>query len=195
MVEHMSVRTEAWKSQGSPQLKVLVQQVEHNGRRWVQHIIQADDGPVGAVDVPTSEGKSLLVEHFLPVTGETLLEFPRGCGYEPNLALSRDEPGCSDGVRESREETGLSPATATVLGYIWADSGLLGNRVVAIETESDQPDETLDGEIDSQHWLTHGELTATMLSEKVCDGITLSTYALWRAHRRVDSRVGADVDQ
>ncbi|MGN5734304.1 NUDIX hydrolase [Arthrobacter psychrochitiniphilus] len=187
MVDHQSQRTEVWASAGKPKIQVLTQKVQHNGRHWLQHIVQADEGTVGAVALTRFEEKFLLVEHFRPVTGQTLLEFPRGFGNDPHPALGMDEQACADGVRELREETGITHERATVLGYIWADSGLLGNRIaiVVIQAAADHPDSPLDGEIDSQHWLTEAELAAAITSGRVCDGITLAAYALWcaKVHR------------
>lgn len=183
MPESKPQREEVWSSHGTPELKVLTQNVDHNGRQWLQHIVQADGGNTGVVVVATLGGKFLMVEHYRPVTGTTLLEFPRGFGAPPDPRLSAEEQSCANGSRELAEETGIVSLSARFLGHVWADSGLLGNRiaVVAVEAATQDSTQAVDGETDSHHWLSAKELTAEINTGRMCDGISLAAYSLWCA--------------
>lgn len=183
MPEPEHQRTEVWSSHGTPELKVLTQNVDHNGRQWLQHIVQADGGNAGVVVVATLGGKFLMVEHYRPVIGTTLLEFPRGFGAPPDPRLSAEDQGCANGSRELAEETGITSLSTRFLGHVWADSGLLGNRiaVVAVEAATQEPTHAVDGEIDAHRWLSAMQLMAEINAGRMCDGISLAAYALWCA--------------
>ncbi|WP_218713936.1 NUDIX hydrolase [Arthrobacter sp. BF1] len=176
-------RTEVYAWAGPPRISVSTQSVEHQGRRWVQHRVDADEGGIGVVVVATFAGKHLIVEHFRPVTGSTLTEFPRGFGTQPPEGRTPQQHACNDGIRELLEETGLQAETAEFLGYVWPDSGILGSKVavVAIAAQSQEPVQSNDGEIDRFRWATKEELARAIVTGEIADGITLAAYALWCA--------------
>jgi 8-oxo-dGTP pyrophosphatase MutT (NUDIX family) len=176
-------RTEVYAWAGPPRISVSTQAVEHHGRRWVQHRVDADEGGIGAVAVATFAGKHLVVEHFRPVTGSTLTEFPRGFGTRPGEGRTFEQQACLDGVRELLEETGIQAEHAEFLGYVWPDSGILGSKVavVAIAAESEDPVQSNDGEIDRFRWASKEEMARAIVTGEISDGITLAAYALWSA--------------
>lgn len=172
---------------GPPRICVSTLSVSHNGNQWLQHKVEADEGGIGAVVVATFAGKHLVVEHFRPVTGRTLTEFPRGFGATPLLDVPPECHACETGARELMEETGIAAARTDFLGYIWPDSGLLGNKVavVSIVAESLEAVGSVDGETDGFFWITQDELAAAIRAGDISDGITLAAYAMWRAAEAV----------
>jgi len=168
---------------GPPRITVSTKSVVHNGKQWMQHVVEGDEGGVGVVAVATHNGRHLLVEHFRPATNETLTEFPRGFGMAPSPGSTPEQQACIDAKRELLEETGIVANSAAFLGYIWPDSGILGNKVavVGIEAKSEHPSSGTDGEIDGCQWATHQNVRMGIRTGRISDGITLAAYSLWCA--------------
>ena len=149
---------------GPPRICVSTQPVSHNGNQWLQHKVEADEGGIGAVVVATFAGKHLVVEHFRPVTGRTLTEFPRGFGATPLIDASPECHACETGARELMEETGIAASTTA---------------------ESLEAVGSVDGETDGFFWITQDELAAAIRAGSISDGITLAAYAMWQVAEAV----------
>lgn len=171
----------AWA--GPPSIRVTTQSVKHNGKQWLQHKVEADEGGIGAVAVATFAGKHLVVDHFRPAIGRTLTEFPRGFGGAPAIETTPEQQVCVTGARELLEETGIAASTTEFLGYIWPDSGILGSKVavIAVAAQSAEAVGVHDGETDGHRWISQKELEGAIRAGEISDGITLAAYALWQA--------------
>lgn len=182
MNEHTE-RTTVYSWPGPPRITVATQPVHRNGSQWLQHIVEGGEGGFGVVAVVTHDGKYLVVNHYRPVTGTSLVEFPRGFGRAPRHGLTVEQQACEDAEREVLEETGITTQNATFLGFIWPDSGLLGTKVavVHVQAASHTPRAEQDGEIEQARWITKAELAQAIKDVGVCDGITLAAYAVWTA--------------
>lgn len=180
---NLGVREEVYVWAGPPRISVSAEWIEYNGHKWLQHIVEGTEGGHGVVAVAEFAGKLLLVEHYRPATGTNLLEFPRGFGGAPPSGRTVQEHARAEGSRELVEETGMASSKSRFMGFIWPDSGILGNKVavVSLIADSDREVQAKDGEIDDLRWVTPAELRGLIASGQVCDGITLAAYALWSA--------------
>lgn len=119
----------------------------------------------------------LLLRHWRPAVGETLLEMPRG-GVEPG---ERAEDAAR---RELLEETGLRPTEGTLvrLGSLRPDSGILSTRVEAFLAEvgpDAEPQLRDEGEgILECRFVGPREIDALIASGELTDGFTLATLSL-----------------
>lgn len=176
-------KTVVYEWLGPPNIRLYRIPVTRGDHSWEQHIYGGNENGLGVVTITTFKDKFLFVSQFRPVVDETLIEFPRGLGYLPEDGMTFEQQAILDGQRETLEESGIATKSAAFLGYIWPDSGILGNKiaVVAIEAESDEPVAETDGEVDDVLWLDHGEFIEHMCSGLITDSITLSAYSLWSA--------------
>jgi ADP-ribose pyrophosphatase len=108
-------------------------------------------------------------------TGTSELEFPRGFG-------TRESSLVDDGIRELEEETGLSGATAEVLGVTVTDSGTSASSVayvhVIVDAVADALPETEEA-IEEVVLMTRSEAWQLIDSGEIRDGFTLQALALY----------------
>lgn len=114
-----------------------------------------------------------LVRQYRYPVNDFTLEFPRG---------GSKDLGLSEAARELAEETGLTVASATQLGTIWPDTGLLSTQVAVWKTSHDshgfKPGHVEDETGARVHWYTHGEIIGLMRRGKIRCGMTLAALAL-----------------
>ncbi|MEO3931436.1 NUDIX hydrolase [Micrococcaceae bacterium Sec7.4] len=114
-----------------------------------------------------------LVKQYRYPVKEFTLEFPRGGSKDLSL---------SEAARELVEETGLVVGSATQLGTIWPDTGILNTEVAVWKTSHDVQGLKLshvEGETGgSFHWYSHGEIIGLMRQGQIRCGMTLAALAL-----------------
>lgn len=180
--------------QGPPHIQLHRKPVTHGGRSWEQHIYLSGEGGIGVVAFTVFQDRLLLVSQFRSAIGETLIELPRGFGHSPEDGRTLEQQAILDAERETLEETGIATKSSTFLGYIWADSGILGNKIAVVvsEAESDEPIIETDAEVDEVLWLSKSAFLESVRSGKITDGITLGAYTLWSAMTKNSSRFGGE---
>jgi ADP-ribose pyrophosphatase len=141
-----------------------------------RHRITAMGGRPGAVAVPVDEaGRVLVIRHERPAADRVFWELPRG------FADPSDPGPLATGLRELVEETGAHVRSATELGRIWPDTGLLAGSVGVVAADCGRADVRAgDGEALDPRWLTPAGLDEAIMMGLVRDGITLAALALWR---------------
>lgn len=132
---------------------------------------------VGVIAVPTVEQDGQrhwgLVRQYRYPTGEYSLEFPRG---------SSKDLSANEAARELVEETGLSVGTATRLGEVRPDTGILTTRVAVWHTPmttdslSHEHEEAATGA--RLQWATDTQMRELVRHGQITCGMTLAAYAL-----------------
>jgi 8-oxo-dGTP pyrophosphatase MutT (NUDIX family) len=162
-----------WRWSGPPELEVLAHPVRRaDGAEQTWHLPRAQGGAPGAVCIARHEGRLAVGRPWrLPLGGQTV-ELIRGFG-EPG------EDAGETGRRGLLEETGLVADVVRVVGSLYADSGMLGNRidVVELSVADPVPGGYVDGELASWRWIDEGEIDELVDAGEVVDGITLAGAA------------------
>ena len=140
------------------------------------HYVTLQQGTHGAVCVITNNNHVLIGLHYRPTIDKTLLEFPRGMG-------ETGETPIQTAVRECTEETGLNPNPrhGRNLGLLYADSGILANRIYAVilPVETQELGKR-DLEFTQLRWVSFTQWERLITTGQVSDGITLAAWALAR---------------
>lgn len=144
-----------------------------NGRQALREVITHP----GAVGVLVAEGDSLvMVRQYRYAVGRELLEIPAGkleAGEEPTLAA----------LRELREETGIAGHRLVYLGDYYASPGILGEVIhlyFAHAGPAGAPNPDEDEFVTAQR-ITVAAFEDMLAKGQICDGKTISAYALARA--------------
>lgn len=114
-----------------------------------------------------------LVKQYRYPMKDFTLEFPRG---------GSDDLSISEAARELVEETGLTATSATPLGIIWPDTGILSTQVAVWKTTHAsnglKPDHVEDETGAHVLWYTHGEIIGLIRRGQIRCGMTLAALAL-----------------
>lgn len=117
-----------------------------------------------------------LVRQYRYPIGYHTLEFPRG----GSLTL-----GLEEAARELAEETGLQYRSATRVGTLRPDTGLLTTEVAVWKTVHQatdiRPDHIEHETGATVHWFSHGEVLGMIAGGKITCGMTLAAFALMTA--------------
>ncbi|MFB6300596.1 MAG: NUDIX hydrolase [Halobacteriales archaeon] len=84
--------------------------------------------PAAVVVVAVDDDDVVFVEQYRPTVRRSFLELPAGI-------VEADESYAEAGARELREETGLDPASVTVLQEYWVATGVLRHRRAIVYAE------------------------------------------------------------
>ena len=147
-----------------------------NGAPGEYSVITSGTG-VGVVVIPALDFRGCLylgmVRQYRYPVKEFTLEFPRG---------GSTDLGLEEAVRELAEETGLHTASATHLGTIWPDTGILDTEVAVWKTShaSDgiKPEHVEDESGARVQWYTYGEIVGLIRAGRIRCGMTLAALAL-----------------
>lgn len=147
-----------------------------NGDPGSYSVITSGTG-MGVITIPVASfhGQPYLgmVKQYRYPVKEFTLEFPRGGSKDLSL---------SEAARELVEETGLSASSATQLGSIWPDTGILSTEVAVWKTTHDtkglRPGHVEDETGARVLWHTHGEIIGLMRRGQIRCGMTLAALAL-----------------
>lgn len=132
---------------------------------------------LGVITVPVAQFRGmfylgLVRQHRYPV-GSFTLEFPRG---------GSDDLSLEEAARELVEETGLGYASASQLGVLHPDTGIMDTRVAVWRTthkltslESLHVEEETGARI---RWYAYGEVIGLINSGKITCGMTLAAMAM-----------------
>lgn len=134
---------------------------------------------VAVIPYDNQRGVALARMYRYPIS-DFSLEFPRG-GLNPG-----EEPGVG-ALREMREETGLIGSSSTVLGSIFADSGLIQSpiSVVAVRVSLEDIIDHGDFEaIEKKYWVTEDEFLQNVRNGEITCSITISCFSLFQLSRR-----------
>ena len=150
--------------------------VRRDGSQGIYVRVHTAMGGGAVIVIPrTPSGKHLLIKiHRYPVD-EELWEFPAGL-------VERGEDPVEAGVRELKEETGLSARSAKSSGRLLPLVGLLSDTFYTVLAEVPEPEESdvrlqsEEGIIDSK-WVTLEELRTMVRDNEISDGVTLATVA------------------
>lgn len=114
-----------------------------------------------------------LVRQYRYPTGDFTLEFPRG---------GSDDLSLDEAARELIEETGLDYRSATRLGTLRPDTGILTTQVAVWKTfhgiEHLRPGHIEDETGAKVEWYSYGELMGMVRYGKITCGMTLAAIAL-----------------
>lgn len=114
-----------------------------------------------------------LVRQYRYPTGEFTLEFPRG---------GSDDLSLDEAARELIEETGLDYRSATRLGTLRPDTGILTTQVAVWKTIHG-PEHLRPGYVEDEtgakvEWYSYGELLGMIRNGKITCGMTLAAFAM-----------------
>lgn len=147
-----------------------------NGNPGSYSVITSGTG-MGVIVIPFANvhGQAhlgLVKQYRYPVKQFTL-EFPRGGSTDLDPA---------EAIRELVEETGLIAGSATRLGTIWPDTGIL-NTEVAVWKTAHNPQGLKPGHVEGEtggslQWYSHGEIVGLMRQGRIRCGMTLAALAL-----------------
>ncbi len=164
--------------EGPPVLRVWRQEVAVSSGTQTWHLVEAQEGAPGVVCVGVRAGMLALGRSWRLPDRREAWEFPRGFG-------ETGESPQDSARREFREETGLTAEATDDLGWFHPDSGLLANRVHAVEVVAgDSAQHESDGELSTLIWVTPGELLAMIRDGEVHDAMTLAAFLLWCSRGR-----------
>ena len=145
-----------------------------------RHRLVTAEGRAGAVAIVVAGQKVLLVLQWRPAVGAACWELPRGFG-DP-----QDADATATATREVLEETGLTAASARLLGEIHPDTGLLASTVAVVEVLVDPAQEAdrlpTDGETTASRWVDPAELASLVRGGGLRDGISLAALQLWASN-------------
>ncbi|MFZ3452516.1 NUDIX hydrolase [Arthrobacter sp. 7Tela_A1] len=158
---------DVWVSPGE-RLRVQARDEED----WTRHRFLSNSEGDGAVAVVLDGTQVLFIDAERPVIGRTLRELPRG------QADAADSSPTVTAERELLEETGLTALDSTLLGQIWAESGLCADAVNVVLIRVDRRREQSPAEYSAMHWIERERLSQEIASGRIRDGITISALAL-----------------
>lgn len=117
------------------------------------------------------EDKILLLKHFRHSLRSWMWETPRGFGEAGQTTEQ-------NALRELHEEIGVVPMDIVLLGTIFPDAGIVGERITLycarIAPNSTITTETQEG-IERADFFTKDQLKTAILSGEITDGITISS--------------------
>jgi len=152
-----------------------------NGARGIYGVIDKDDA---AIILPIDNGRVWLEEQFRYTIQERAREQPQG-GWEREGV---DPEALAQG--ELKEETGLTAARMTYLGWLWIAYGFARQKQhVYLATgllESEREPDAEEHDLVARSFAVE-EFEAMMLDGTIRDNSTLSAwglYMLWKARRR-----------
>ncbi len=122
----------------------------------------------GAVVIVEKNDTIALVKHKRQAIEITSLELPQGMGDVSDI------DGVETGMREAREELGVSVINGINLGYIFADSAITANKINVICCEYGKDLNGNDGEIESVHWLNKDKIIKLIANNEIKDGISIA---------------------
>lgn len=122
----------------------------------------------GAVVIVEKNDTIALVKHKRQAIEITSLELPQGMGDVSDI------DGVETGMREAREELGVSVINGINLGYIFADSAITANKINVICCEYVKDLNGNDGEIESVHWLNKDKIIKLIANNEIKDGISIA---------------------
>jgi ADP-ribose pyrophosphatase len=171
-------RTLLWRGVEYPYVEVWLEDVQLGDRRWAQHRVLVGGGVPGCVVVPVRDDEILLALSWRPAVRVWAWELPRGFGRSVGEGADDEAPE-ETGARELLEETGYRVATSRLLGWIWPDSGLLGNTVAVVRAQvaagSRRP--VTDREVSQTKWVPVAQLPELIADGTLRDGLTLAALA------------------
>lgn len=134
----------------------------------------------GVVVVPVLDGRVGMWRMFRYPVGLVSLEFPRG-------SVEADESVEAGGLRELREETGLTASNAKILGSLHAESGLIESdvQVMSAEVESVagprgvEPMESIHSE---PVWLDREQVSRLLRRRELTCAVTVTAWAMYLSH-------------
>lgn len=134
-------------------------------------------GAMGVAVLPILGDKILLIRHFRHATRNFHLEIPRGFTGD-------DTETCETaGIRELREEIGVTPLTITSLGVMYTDTGLNGGYVCLLAaTIAELGNLDLVESISQPQLLSMEELSDLLRGDQITDSFTLCAILL--AHQK-----------
>lgn len=150
-----------------------------NGAPGSYSVVTSGTG-MGVIAIPVVNFRGyaylgLVKQYRYPMKGFTL-EFPRG---------GSDDLSLSEAARELVEETGLAPTSATPLGIIWPDTGILSTQVAVWKTSHAsnglKPEHVEDETGAHVLWYSHGEILGLIRGGQIRCGMTLAALALVEA--------------
>ncbi|HEX9086741.1 MAG TPA: NUDIX hydrolase [Arthrobacter sp.] len=147
-----------------------------NGAPGAYSVVTSGTG-LGVIAVPFVNFRGIaylgLVRQYRYPMKDYTLEFPRG--GSDNLSLA-------EAARELVEETGLQATSATPLGIIWPDTGILSTQVSVWKTTHAsnglRPEHVEDETGAHVLWYTHGEIIGMIRRGWIRCGMTLASLAL-----------------
>lgn len=147
-----------------------------NGAPGTYSVVTSGSG-LGVIAIPFVNFRGYpylgLVKQYRYPMKDFTLEFPRG--GSDNLSLS-------EAARELVEETGLHATSATPLGVIWPDTGVLSTQVAVWKTTHAsnglKPEHVEDETGAHVLWYTHGEIIGLIRRGNIRCGMTLAALAL-----------------
>jgi 8-oxo-dGTP pyrophosphatase MutT (NUDIX family) len=134
---------------------------------------------LGVVIMAHHAGLFGLVQTYRYALGESQWGFPRGFAHDENLDTT---------VRgELMEELGLTALSASVLGVVTPDSGLLASKVAIVwveaATNGGVPRDTV--EVEALRWVTQAEMANLIEGGHIEDAFTLAAWTLSKPRRKV----------
>lgn len=147
-----------------------------NGAPGAYSIVTSGTG-LGVIAIPFVNFRGIaylgLVKQYRYPMKDFTLEFPRGGSN--NLSAA-------EAARELMEESGLQATSATPLGVIWPDTGILNTQVAVWKTSHPsnglKPDH-VEAETGAHIlWYTHGEIIGLIRRGQIRCSMTLAALAL-----------------
>lgn len=134
----------------------------------------------GGIAVALCGDRHIFVRHHRYATNRVHLEYPRGFAES-------GETGERTAVRELREETGVDAPSATRIGTVYADTGLLNMPVevyvaTVAQAALDQRELDRDEGITDLVLLTAAEIRSAIIRGEIDDALTLAAFSLFVAH-------------
>lgn len=147
-----------------------------NGAPGSYSVVTSGTG-LGVIAIPFVNFRGIaylgMVKQYRYPMKDYTLEFPRG--GSDNLSLA-------EAARELVEETGLQANSATPLGVIWPDTGILSTQVSVWKTTHSsnglRPEHVEDETGAHVLWYTHGEIIGMIRRGQIRCGMTLASLAL-----------------
>jgi ADP-ribose pyrophosphatase len=172
----MSIRTLSTREiYRNPWLRLREDQIERsNGARGIYGVVDKDDC---AIIIPLQGDTVCLIEQFRYTIQQRALEFPQG-GWE---TADVDPEDLARG--ELREETGLTAARMTSLGFIWVAYGFARQKMHVFLATGLTPGET--DRDPEEHDLvlktaTIPEFEEMILNGTIRDDCTIAAWGLYR---------------
>ena len=180
----MSIRTLSTREiYRNPWLRLREDQIERsNGARGIYGVVDKDDC---AIIIPIQDETIYLIEQFRYTIQQRALELPQG-GWETADVNPED---LARG--ELREETGLSAATMTSLGWIWVAYGFARQKMHVFLATGLTPGET--DRDPEEHDLVLRSATIAEFEAMILDGTIRDdcTIAAWGLYQLTAARTGS----
>jgi ADP-ribose pyrophosphatase len=166
-----AARGRPWrKVWASPGERLFVEARDEDG--WTRHRLLSNSEGDGAAAVVVDGSRVLFIHADRPVIGRKLWELPRG------QADAADNSPEETAARELLEETGLLAVQSTLIGQIWAESGLCGDTVNVVLVRVDPSAAPAPAEYQEMRWIDAEQLGGEIAAGRIRDGISIAALAL-----------------